>query len=177
MNLTHGDEISRERSLIESPRESPTANLPVENGQSKGWLNPLHIAARRGHEAIVRTLISHNIDCNETDSDSKTALIHASIGGHEPVVCLLLAHGARISDVDRRGRSALYWATMNQHEAILRLLLWEYDKREWEQGINAYDDMGWSALHIAIEKGFDVGVQLLLASGADLNAKARKTCL
>ncbi|KAG4032639.1 hypothetical protein MFRU_006g01090 [Monilinia fructicola] len=176
MGLTNGVGISREKSLVESSRASPTASLPKENGQSKGWLNPLHIAARRGHEAIIRTLISHNIDCNETDSDSRTALIHASIHGHEPVVCLLLAHGARISAVDRRGRSALYWATMNQHEAVLRLLLREYDKRGWEQGIDAYDDMGWTALHIAIDRGFDVGVQLLLASGADLNAKARKSC-
>ncbi|TGO45376.1 hypothetical protein BCON_0398g00010 [Botryotinia convoluta] len=121
-------------------------------------------------------LISHNIDCNEKDGDMRTGLIHASIDGHEPVVSLLLAHGARISDVDRRGRSASHWATMNQHQGVLRLLLWEYDKRDWEQGIDAYDDMGWTALHIAIEKGFEVGVQLLLASGADLNAKAQKTC-
>ncbi|KAF7950114.1 hypothetical protein EAE96_007412 [Botrytis aclada] len=157
-------------------KEQPTLVLPRPDGQTKGWLSPLHIVARRGHEQIVRTLISHNIDCNEKDSDMRTALIHASIDGHEPVVSLLLAHGARISDVDQRGRSAIYWATMNQHQGVLRLLLWEYDKRDWEQGIDAYDDMGWTALHIAIEKGFEVGVQLLLASGADLNAKAQKTC-
>ncbi|KAM0143170.1 hypothetical protein ACHAP3_001301 [Botrytis cinerea] len=157
-------------------KEPPTSALPKSDGQSKGWLSPLHIAARRGHEPIVRTLISHNIDCNGKDSDMRTALIHASIDGHESVVSLLLAHGARISDIDRRGRSALYWATMNQHQGVLRLLLWEYDKRDWEQGIDAYDDMGWTALHIAIEKGFEVGVQLLLASGADLNARAQKTC-
>ncbi|KAF7892005.1 hypothetical protein EAF00_008307 [Botryotinia globosa] len=135
-------------------KEGPTSVLPKPDGQSKGWLSLLHIAARRGHEPIVRTLISHNIDCNEKDSDIRTAFIHASIDGHESVVGLLLTHGARISDVDRRGRSAL----------------------DWEQGIDAYDDMGWITLHVAIEKGFEVGIQLLLASGADLNAKAKKTC-
>ncbi|TGO15813.1 hypothetical protein BTUL_0035g00160 [Botrytis tulipae] len=171
--IPHNCSDSSQSSLT---KERPTLVLPKPDGQSKGWLSPLHIAARRGHEPIVRTIISHNIDCNEKDSDMRTALIHASIDGHEPVVSLLLAHGARISDVDRRGRSALYWATMNQHQGVLRLLLWEYDKRDWEQGIDAYDDMGWTALHIAIEKGFDIGVQLLLASGADLNAKAQKTC-
>ncbi|TGO67334.1 hypothetical protein BOTNAR_0044g00150 [Botryotinia narcissicola] len=170
----HGPHIHPGMALI--PHNCSDSILPKPDAQSKGWLSPLHIAARRGHEPIVRTLISHNIDCNEKDSDMRTALIHASIDGHEPVVSLLLAHGARISDVDRRGRSALYWATMNQHQSVLRLLLWEYDKRDWEQGIDAYDDMCWTALHIAIEKGFDVGVQLLLASGADLNAKAQKTC-
>ncbi|KAF7889381.1 uncharacterized protein EAF01_010874 [Botrytis porri] len=157
-------------------KEQPTSILPKADGKSEGWFSPLHIAARRGHETIVRTLTSHNIDCNEKDDEMRTALIHASIDGHEPVVSLLLAHSARISDVDRRGRSALYWATMNQHQDVLRLLLWEHDKRDWEQSLDAFDYMGWTALHIAIEKGFDVGVQLLLASDADLNAKAQKTC-
>ncbi|KAF7858876.1 hypothetical protein EAF04_008918 [Stromatinia cepivora] len=161
----------------------PALNLVLHNEISANQISPvgysnkcLRIAARRGHETIVRTLLSHNIDCNEKESDMRTALIHASIDGHECVVSLLLAHGARISDVDRRGRSAIYWATMNQHEAVLRLLLSEYDKRDLEQGIDTYDDMGWTALHIAIEKGFDMGVQLLLGSGANLNAKASKTC-
>ncbi|ESZ96725.1 hypothetical protein SBOR_2869 [Sclerotinia borealis F-4128] len=174
--IPHDKRNSNETSPVRSSKETSSTNSPTEKQQSKGWLNPLHIAARRGHEAIVRTLLSHHIDCNETDSDARTALIHASIDGHDHVVNLLLAHGARISDLDRRGRSALYWATMNQHEAVLRLLLWEYDMKEWEQGIDAYDDMGWTALHIAIEKGFDVGVQLLLGSGASLHARARKTC-
>ncbi|CAD6449304.1 662790a5-39fa-4bdd-8c9e-ddefc677aab1 [Sclerotinia trifoliorum] len=173
----HISRIHPGTNLIPHNYKEPSAgSLSLVHGQSKGWLSALHIAARRGHEPIVRTLISHNIDCNEKDSDVRTALIHASIDGHESVVSLLLAHGARISDVDRRGRSAIYWATINQHEAVLRLLLSEYDKRDFEQGIDAYDDMGWTSLHIAIEKGFDVGVQLLLASGANLNAKASKTC-
>lgn len=165
-----------ETSTFDSQQEPSTTSSPTQDGQSKGWLSPLHIAARRGHKSIVRTLLSHNIDCNEKDSDMLTAIIHASIDGHEHVARLLLAQGAHISDVDRWGRSAIYWAIMNRHEPVLRVLLEEYDKREWEQGIVTYDDMGWTALHIAIEKGFDAGVQLLLGSGADLNAQARKTC-
>ncbi|KAJ8062817.1 hypothetical protein OCU04_008075 [Sclerotinia nivalis] len=171
--ISHDHNNSSETS---SAKEPSTGTLSMVHGQGKGWLSALHIAARRGHEPIVRTLISHNIDCNEKDSDMRTALIHASIDGHECVVSFLLALGARISDVDRRGRSAIFWATMNQHEAVLRLLLSEYDKRDFEQGIDAYDDMGWTALHIAVEKGFEIGVQLLLGSGANLNAKARKNC-
>ena len=142
----------------------------------RGWLSTLHIAARRGHERIVKTLTERNIDCNEKDSDGRTALIHASIDGHEPVARLLLAKGARISDLDRRRRSALHWAVLGGHEAVVRLLLEHYAQRNWEHGLDAYDELDWTALHIAIEKNFEAAVLMLLDAGADIHAKARKTC-
>ncbi|KAK0635464.1 ankyrin repeat-containing domain protein [Bombardia bombarda] len=148
----------------------------TEDGHSKGWLSALHIAARRGHERIVSTLIKHNIDCNEKDSDGRTALMHAAIDGHDSVASALLAHGARISDADRRSRTALHWAVLGQHEGVLRLLLTFYADRGWEHGLDIMDDLGWTALHIAVEKGFEAGVEMLLQSGANLHAKARKTC-
>ncbi|KAH7131773.1 ankyrin repeat-containing domain protein [Dactylonectria estremocensis] len=142
----------------------------------KGWLSTLHIAARRGHQRIVRTLIEHDIDCNERDSDGRTALIHAAIDGHEHVARALLAQGALISHLDRRQRSALHWAVLGGHEAVLWVLLEYYADRDWEHGIDAYDELGWTALHIAAEKDFEAGVVMLLQAGADLHAKARKTC-
>ncbi|WYZ41096.1 hypothetical protein EsH8_IV_001437 [Colletotrichum jinshuiense] len=142
----------------------------------RGWLSTLHIAARRGHKRIVRTLVERDIDCNEKDSDGRTALIHAAIDGHEPVARILLARGARISDLDRRQRSALHWAVLGRHEAVLKLLLEHYAQRNWEHGLDAYDELGWTALHIAVEKDFEAAVLMLLEAGADLHAKARKTC-
>ncbi|KAF4491482.1 Protein TANC1 [Colletotrichum fructicola Nara gc5] len=142
----------------------------------RGWLGTLHIAARRGHERIVRRLMERDVDCNEKDSDGRTALIHASIDGHEAVARILLQAGARISDLDRRKRSALHWAVLGSHEAVLRLLLEYYTQRNWEHGLDAYDELGWTSLHIAVEKDFESAVLVLLEAGADLHAKARKTC-
>nr|XP_036581785.1 tetratricopeptide ankyrin repeat and coiled-coil containing 1 [Colletotrichum truncatum]KAF6790228.1 tetratricopeptide ankyrin repeat and coiled-coil containing 1 [Colletotrichum truncatum] len=152
---------------------SDDSHAPVHD---RGWLSTLHIAARRGHERIVRALIERDIDCNEKDSDGRTALIHAAIDGHEPVARMLLAKGARISDLDRRQRSALHWAVLGGHEAVLKLLLEFYSQRNWEHGLDAYDELGWTALHIAVEKDFEPAVWMLLEAGADLHAKARKTC-
>ncbi|KAH6886252.1 ankyrin repeat-containing domain protein [Thelonectria olida] len=155
---------------------APARPQTTAEDHGKGWLSTLHIAARRGHERIVRTLIEHDIDCNEEDSDGRTALIHAAIDGHEPVARALLAQGAVISHVDRRRRSALHWAVLGGHEAVLCVLLEHYAERDWEHGIDAYDELGWTALHIAVEKDFEAGVVMLLQAGADLHAKARKTC-
>lgn len=119
--------------------------------------------------------MEHDVDCNEKDSDGRTALIHASIDGHEAVARILLQAGARISELDRRKRSALHWAVLGSHGALLRLLLEYYTQRDWEHGLDAYDELGWTALHIAVED-FEGAVLVLLEASADLHAKARKTC-
>jgi ankyrin repeat protein len=137
-----------------------------------GWLGSLHIAAKKGNDLIVRVLLQQgNLDCDERDSDGRTALMHAVIEGHEAVVRSLLAHGARVGEVDRDRRSAIHLAVLYQREGILRDLL-----SQGEQGldVNGYDVAGWTPLHIAIERNFEVGIILLLQAGANLGSKARK---
>jgi ankyrin repeat protein len=83
----------------------------------------------------------------------------------------LLAHGARVGEVDRDRRSALHLAILHRRESVLRILL-----SQGEQGldVNGYDVSGWTPLHIAIERDFEVGTTLLLQAGANLGSKARK---
>lgn len=144
---------------------------------SDRWLGTLHIAAQKGHDCILRMLLQNNLDCDEEDSDSWTPLAHAVAGGHEPVVGLLLAHGARVVEVDWKHRSSvLHLAVKYQQESILAKLL-EHQSRA-ESGakavIDAYDDTGRTALHMAIETGFEAGVVMLLRHGASPRLKARK---
>lgn len=154
---------------------SASAVLP---GTTKGHdadsdcLSALHIAAQKGHHRIMHVLLQQDIDCDEIDCDGFTPLIHATIGGHEDVVSMLLTHGARIDKVDHQGRSVLHSAVTHRREAILKILL---DYCVGYQGlIDAYDSGGRTPLHIAVDIGFEEGVQALLQCGASVHYRTRK---
>ncbi|KAL3473977.1 ankyrin repeat-containing domain protein [Aspergillus californicus] len=148
-------------------------------GKEKGWLGTVHIAAQKGHERILRVLLEQGkTDLNSTDSDGRTPLFHAVIGGHESVVRLLLSNGARIAHLDCDQRSALHWAAHYKQLEVLRILLEHWMEHEIESyDINACDDHGWNPLHLAVERGFEEGVLLLIQYGADTNLRARKCWL
>ena len=159
------------------PHTIPNPIVPVrEEGSGSaattGWMSPLHMAAQRGHNRIVRMLLQYHPFCNERDSDGATLLMHATVGGHEDVVSSLLSHGARIGSVDCQNRSVLHWAVLYRREALLKMLLaccaGEYAV------IDAYDNAGRTALHTAINTGFEAGVQILLHLGANIHSRTRK---
>jgi hypothetical protein len=45
---------------------TPDGNNPI------GWLAPIHLAVKKGHDKILRLLIERDLDCNEKDSDGIT---------------------------------------------------------------------------------------------------------
>ncbi|KAL2837789.1 ankyrin repeat-containing domain protein [Aspergillus pseudoustus] len=144
--------------------------------KAKGWLRAIHIAAQKGHERIMRVLLQRSgVDPNAPDSDGRTPLFHAVVEDHEDAVRLLLSHGARIGVLDCEGRSVLHWAVLYQRLEVLRTLLdhWSEHERDWFD-IDAYDMVGWTPLHLAVERGFEPVVLLLLQQGADINAKAKR---
>ncbi|KAI5917046.1 ankyrin [Camillea tinctor] len=166
--------LSPEDAGIEPPDEtlsSPTSKSSTK--RSGGWSSPLHLAAKKGSNRIIRMLLQHNTDCNELDSEGLTPLIHAVIGGHEEATLSLLEFGARVENV-RNGegprRSAIHWAVIHRREGMLRLLL---DHCSDPKLINSCDHLGRAPLHIAIEIGFDSGVGLLLEFGADPSQKVQ----
>ncbi|KAG4222700.1 hypothetical protein PC116_g28826 [Phytophthora cactorum] len=125
---------------------------------------------------MIDILIEQGEDINEKDSDGRTPLMHAVISGHEDVVQLLLARGARIAAVDRDARSVLHWAALYQREGMLRMFLERRSdsSAEDQPDVDAYDDSGWTPLHMAICRDFEAGVRLLLKAGARLDSKAQK---
>ncbi|KAJ5715210.1 uncharacterized protein N7483_012391 [Penicillium malachiteum] len=167
--------------------ESPHPQLPQSRNNDrilglitsarvdKGWMRMLHIAAQKGHERIVQVLLlSGNIDVNQQDSDGRTPLIHAIIENHDSVVRVLLSHGARIGVYDRDGRSALHWAVLYQRREIFQQLLEHRAKYELSLDLDAYDNDGWTPLHMSVDRAFETGVLMLLQGGADINAKVHK---
>ncbi|KAK9849765.1 hypothetical protein MYU51_013321 [Penicillium brevicompactum] len=153
-----------------------TSSNPMRSARSdKGWIDALHIAAQKGHERIVRVLLLRgNMDVNNQDSDGRTPLIHAIIEDHDSVVRLLLSHGAQIAVYDREGRSGLHWAVLHRRLGILQHLLDHRAKYERSLVLDAYDNAGWTPLHMSVDRAFEAGVVMLLQGGADVNAKAHK---
>ncbi|KAL5336377.1 ankyrin repeat-containing domain protein [Aspergillus crustosus] len=154
------------------------AHDPLSTENESGWLGTIHIAAQKGHDRILRVLFERgNIDPDSTDSDKRTALFHAAVGGHNDVVRLLLNHGAIVTHLDSDDRSVLHWATHYQKLAVMQTLIEHWPKQELRSSVNAHDSHGWTPVHLAVERGFEEGLLLLLQHGGDMNTKARKCWL
>lgn len=154
----------------DDPSPDPRSDNPSSSSGRKrrDGLSPLHIAAQKGHDGMVRTLLHYNGDCDKEDSDGLTPLFHAVIEGHEDVVRSLLSHGARIGNADgQQCSSALHWAALHRHRDLLRILL-DHCLRG-RILIDCYDKLGRTPLHIAVDREFETGVLMLLQAGASPN--------
>jgi ankyrin repeat protein len=143
----------------------------VDNDQGGLWVSPLHMAVQNGQGKIVRILLEHDADCNIKDRDGLTPLAHATIRGYEDVADLLLSHGASLRHLDHHHRSALHWAVLHCRDRLLKKLLKHCAGDS--ALINGYTKEGRTALHIAIDTGFEAAVEVLLKSGANVQCKAR----
>ncbi|XP_012674256.1 protein fem-1 homolog B [Clupea harengus] len=136
---------------------------------------PLIIAARNGHEKVVRFLLDHyRVDTEQTGTvrfdgyviDGATALWCASGAGHFEVVRLLVAHSANVNHTTVTNSTPLRAACFDGRLDIVRYLV----EHQADIGIaNKYDN---TCLMIAAYKGHSDVVDYLLERGANPNAKA-----
>jgi hypothetical protein len=89
------------------------------------WRNetPLHYAAERGFNEIVKMLIEHGADINvQTSVTHRTPLHYAVRGNRVEVTRLLLEGGADKSIVDNNKRAAFYYAKQKRYGEISNML-------------------------------------------------------
>ena len=86
--------------------------------------DPVALAARRGHLAVLRLLLENGaMNAPEGDPrDAPSALMEAASAGQQEAVALLLEHGADPSLRDPEGRTAADHATAGGHSDLARRL-------------------------------------------------------
>ena len=79
----------------------------------------LHVAAYKGHRAVVKVLIDAGADVNTRDTSNRlhlgTPLFLAARNGHASVVHQLIKAGANVHLSDRNGLTPLAMAKNNGH--------------------------------------------------------------
>ncbi|KAF9438532.1 hypothetical protein BGZ76_007063 [Entomortierella beljakovae] len=122
--------------------QSPKLKDSIDNISSATGMNPLHFAASRGHEEIVRILIDQaGAGVDIQDREGETALLKSSYSGYYPVVCFLLKRGANVHQRDKDGWSALHNASSKGFIEIAQALL-----EKGEADVNARSKMGHTPL-------------------------------
>jgi ankyrin repeat protein len=96
--------------------EAPPVDAPDDRNA-----RALYLAARGGHEEVVRLLLEHGADIDARNNQpGKTALVGAAEKGHEGVVRTLLELGADAT-IESRGKTAEDLASTEAIKALLRV--------------------------------------------------------
>ena len=133
----------------------------LDSDQSLGP-RPISLAASKGHNEVVRTLLRYNVSVNIEDDTGRTPLHHAAKNGRCRVVRTLLHHHANIDAPDMEGNTPLHSAAMAGRARIIELLL------HHAADLEARSRTEKTALHLAVKSR--KSVEALLKAGAKRDA-------
>lgn len=139
-------------------------NARTDNGGTA-----LMFAAIRGDVHTQKALIDAGAEVNATGGFDWTALTIASVKGHIAAVRQLLASGADPNVPDIYGWTALMRAVYEEREEVVQAIL-----EQPSVDLNAKNDQGATALHLAAVKGNAPLTRTLLLAGASPRARDRK---
>jgi ankyrin repeat protein len=195
------EQARRELPPAPSPPPPPASPKPaaVAPAVPPAVLTTFFEAAKAGDFAVVRRLASeHPGAVNAKDEQFGASALHwAALRGHQAIVALLIAQGADVTVKNRDGEMPLHVAERAKREDVAKLLRAaapagslppdifeavkggdvEATRKLLEQDpalLNKPDAaFGATPLHWAALRGHEEIVRLLVASGADINARNR----
>jgi ankyrin repeat protein len=167
------------------------------NAVNRVGVTPLRLATINGSTAMIELLLDAGVDVNAPlTASGDTALMMAARTGKTEAVERLLARGADIDTAERwGGTTALMWAISEHHPRVVAALLRHgarvdlaskaISKRgrggaEGTEPVDfdpsakptSYANGGFTALHFAAREGEVEAVRQLVATGADIDARA-----
>nr|XP_040016579.1 ankyrin repeat domain-containing protein 6b isoform X3 [Gasterosteus aculeatus aculeatus]XP_040016580.1 ankyrin repeat domain-containing protein 6b isoform X3 [Gasterosteus aculeatus aculeatus]XP_040016581.1 ankyrin repeat domain-containing protein 6b isoform X3 [Gasterosteus aculeatus aculeatus]XP_040016582.1 ankyrin repeat domain-containing protein 6b isoform X3 [Gasterosteus aculeatus aculeatus] len=135
--------------------------------------SPLHLAAYKGHIAVVRILLKAGCDLDIQDDGEQTALQRAAVVGNGDVISALIQEGCALDRQDKDGNAALHEVSWHGFSQSVKVLV--------KGGANAHakNKAGNTALHLACQNGHAQSAKVLLLGGARPDSKnhAGDTCL
>jgi ankyrin repeat protein len=158
--------VAGERAEVEAFLKADAAGVNVTN---RNGLTPLYRAVCAGRQEMVALLLARGAKADATMPGGWTALHAAAVSDAAELAQMLLAAGAPPNQLEARGMGALHLAAALGATNVAVVLL------EHGADVNLIPPSGGSfrnsPLHWAAHRG-QVGMfQLLLAQGADLNAR------
>ncbi|KTG33127.1 hypothetical protein cypCar_00040349 [Cyprinus carpio] len=148
-------------SLQASPKD-------MRNGRT-----PLHLAAYKGHIAVVRILLAAGCDLDIQDDGDQTALHRAAVVGNADVISALIQEGCALDRQDKDGNTALHEAAWHGFSQSVKLLV------KAGANVHAKNKAGNTALHLACQNGHAQSSKVLLLAGSRPDSKnsVGDTCL
>lgn len=128
----------------------------------------LHVAARTGNRDIIRMLIDAGAALEDTDEHGKTPLMHAALHNKGEAVDILLAHWAKIDAQDSFKMTALMHAVSVRNDGAFDAAAILLERGARHDIVNNAQN---TALHLAAEENNVKAIGLLVAEGADIEAR------
>lgn len=131
-------------------------------------------ACERGHTEVVKTLLAHGADINQTNLVGSSALQWVSrthCDKRFETVKLLLSYDDIQVDLKshKKSRTALHCAAESDETGVICK-----DLLDKLATVNIQDIEGMTPLHLAAFRGLDINVQLLIQYGAHINIQTHK---
>jgi len=149
------------RKLLESGVDEDPA---IEDSKT----TPLHLACLRSHAQVVQSLLEYGADTTRKIKGAPRdgySPLHLAVGNVE-ITRMLLEAGAQVLAVDEDGNTPMHLAVKAGTKDVSNLL----ERHTGYSSMSKFNKAGLTALHIALEGGFEEIGTFLVNGGADVNA-------
>lgn len=150
---------------------------PVDDADDTN-ATPLILATLKGSLAIVKMLLDRGANVNHQNTNGHTPVKYAGSKNHKELLVHLLDVGGDPNARDHIGDTPLHRVASMEHHDCLRVLL-THPKSCKTIAVNAQNNQGNTALHLACENDDATSALLLIGHGAaiEIQNKAKETPL